>query len=149
MITATKIVGTASEPAIAERLHELEHRNQLEILVIDRENAPRRRLRARTDKGTEVAIALSRDEMLGHGTVVLLDDERAIIVHMKEEGWLRLQPRDAEAALELGYSAGNHHWRVRFAAGSLLVAVQDPVEHYLARLSDLTKDGRIKIVGNE
>jgi len=148
MITVTRILGNASEPAMAERLHELEHRSQLEILVIDRENALRRRLRAKTDKGTDIAIALS-NETLAHGTVVLLEENRAVVVYLKEEGWLRLQPRDAAAALELGYSAGNHHWRVRFAQDALLVALQEPVEHYLSRLSELAQDGRIKVVGHE
>jgi urease accessory protein len=149
MITATRILGNASEPSIAERLHQLEHRDQLEILVIDRENALRHRLRGRTDKGTDIAIALGRDEKLTHGTVMLLEADRAIVVHMTEESWLRLVPRDADAALEVGYSAGNHHWRVRFVPGALLVAVQGPVDHYLARLSELTKDGRIEVAGHE
>jgi len=149
MITATRIVGHASDPAIAGRLHDLEHRGQLEILVIDRENALRHRLRGKTDKGSDIAIALDRTEALGHGAVLLLEDDRAIVVHLTEERWLRVVPRDADAALEVGYNAGNHHWRVRFVPGALLIAVQGPVDGYLARLAELTKDGRIEVASHE
>ncbi|MBN8913613.1 MAG: urease accessory protein UreE [Rhizobiales bacterium] len=149
MMTVTRIVGSASEPAIAERLHELEHRNRLEILVIDRADASRRRLRGKTDKGTDIAVALGRDDKLSDGTVILLEADRAVVVRMNEERWLQLVARDADAALQAGYCAGNHHWRVRFVPGALLVALQGPAEHYLSRLEELTRDGRIRVAIDE
>ena len=149
MITVTRILGSASEAAMADRLHELEHKNQVEILAIGRDDALRRRLRGKTDKGTEIAIALDRHENLSHGAVMLLESDRAVVVHLAVEQWLRLVPRDTDAALETGYSAGNHHWRVRFVPGALLVALQGPVEHYLARLEGLTKDGRIEVSSHD
>jgi urease accessory protein len=54
-----------------------------------------------------------------------------------------LQPRDAAAALELGYFAGNMHWKVGFAGSALRVAVQGPLESYLDRLAHLMQDGRV------
>ena len=50
------------------------------------------------------------------------------------ERWLRLSPRSIADAVELGYHAGNLHWRVRFAGEALLVALEAPVDDYLARL---------------
>ena len=60
MITITGIVGTASDPRFAERLHHLEHEDRVETLVVGEEDSSRRRLRGTTDKGTDVAIALER-----------------------------------------------------------------------------------------
>jgi urease accessory protein len=54
-----------------------------------------------------------------------------------------LQPRAIADAIELGYHAGNLHWRVRFAGEALLVALEAPMDDYLARLSDLVRDRRI------
>lgn len=149
MITVTKILGSASEPAIADRLHDLEHRDRVEILVVDRGDTLRRRLRGKTDKGTEIAIALDSNERLADGAVLLLDDTRAIAVRMAEQRWLKIKPHGADAALEAGYCAGNHHWRVRFEPGALLIAMEGPAEHYIARLNHLLKGNRIEVASDE
>jgi urease accessory protein len=61
---------------------------------------------------------------------------------MQELQWLTLQARDAAAALELGYFAGNMHWKVEFDGERLRIALQGPVETYLERLAHLLEDGR-------
>jgi urease accessory protein len=143
MITITGILGTASDPSLADRLHHLEHDDRVEILVVGDEDTSRRRLRGKTDKGTDVAIALERSGELVDGAVLLLEETRAIVLRKAEQRWLRLTPRDTDAALEAGYCAGNHHWKVRFEPGALLIATQGPAEHYVDRLEHLVKAGRI------
>jgi urease accessory protein len=143
MLTVTKIVGPATEPSLADKLHRLEHDHCVETLLVERDDTLRRRLRAKTDKGTDIAIALEQGDRLADGAVLFLDEGRAIVLRVTQERWLRLQPRDADAALELGYCAGNNHWRVRYEPGALLIAMQGPAEHYLARLDHLLKDKRI------
>jgi urease accessory protein len=143
MITITGILGTASDPSLADRLHHLEHDDRVEILVVGDEDTSRRRLRGKTDKGTAVAIALERSDELVDGAVLLLEETRAIVLRKAEQRWLRLTPRDADAALEAGYCAGNHHWKVRFEPGALLIATQGPAEHYVDRLEHLVEAGRI------
>ena len=143
MMTITAIVGTAGDPALAERLHRLEHDDRVEILVVGEEDAARRRLRGTTDKGTEIAIALAPGERLVDGAVLLLDATRAIVLRTAEPRWLRITPRDADAALEAGYCAGNHHWKVKFEPGALLIATQGPAQHYVDRLEPLVRSGRI------
>jgi len=143
MMTVTAIVGTASDPSLAERLHHLEHEGRVETLVIGEEDAARRRLRGTTDKGTDIAIALTSSHRLTDGAVLFIDASRAIVLRTAEPRWLRLIPRDADAALEAGYCAGNHHWKVRFEPGALLIATQGPAEHYVDRLEPLVRSGRI------
>jgi urease accessory protein len=143
MMTITAIVGTASDPSLAERLHHLEHEGRIEILIIGEEDAARRRLRGPTDRGTDIAIALASGDRLTDGSVLFIDASRAIVLRTAEPRWLRLVPRDADAALEAGYCAGNHHWKVRFEPGALLIATQGPAEHYIDRLEPLVRSGRI------
>ena len=143
MITITGIVGTTSDPRLAGRLHDLEHDDRVETLVVGEEDSSRRRLRGKTDKGTDVAIALEHSGQLVDGAVLLLENSRAIVLRKAQQRWLRLVPRDADAALEAGYAAGNHHWKVRFEPGALLVATQGPAEHYVDRLEHLVASGRI------
>jgi urease accessory protein len=143
MPTYTKVLAHLSQPDVADRVHALSHDGAVEFLVLSREDTLRRRLRGTTDKGTEVTIALNRDEQLSDGAVLSLDADKALIVRMSEERWLRLEPRDTDAAIEAGYFAGNLHWRVRFAPGALLIALEGPVEHYLQRIAPLTTSGKV------
>jgi urease accessory protein len=122
-----RIVGEAADPAIAERLHALAHENALETIVLGREDAARHRLRVTTDHGQDCAIALPRAQRLRNGAVLLL----------------RLVPRDLGAALELGYFAGNMHWRIRIEGSQLAVALEGPEQDYLDRLAPLIADRRI------
>jgi urease accessory protein len=143
MLRLGQIVGSATDPSISERLHDLEHRGCLERVLLAPEDQRRHRLHARTDAGTDCAISLPRSARLFNGAVLLLDPDRAVVVQLQEEEWLTLRPRDAAAALELGYFAGNMHWSVRFAGESLSVLLQGPRRDYLERLCALLIDGRV------
>lgn len=144
MLHLTSILGYASAPDLAERLHTLDHAGKVEIILLARAEAKRHRLRVQTDRGTDVAIALARDEDLSDGAVLYLDEDKAIVLRMKEEEWLTLVPCDASAALELGYTAGNLHWRVKFTAAGLAVAQEGPEQTYLDRLRPLLANGRVR-----
>jgi urease accessory protein len=143
MLKLEAILGLATEADIAETLHHLEHHGQVEYLMLSEADTQRHRLRALTDRGTECAIALPRHQHLANGSVLMLEPDRAVVVRMQELQWLTLQPRDAEAALELGYFAGNMHWKVEFDGARLRIALQGPVETYLERLAHFMQDGRV------
>ncbi|HWL69402.1 MAG TPA: urease accessory protein UreE [Geminicoccus sp.] len=140
-----RIIGDRAEPGLAHRLHHLAHDGRLETVTIPAADLPRRRFRAVTDQGTECALALPRDTALFDGAVLLLEDDRAIVVKVGLQEWLKLRPAEG-FALELGYLAGNLHWRVRFADGHLLVAVDVPRERYLARIEEHLAAGRVTLV---
>lgn len=143
----TNLVGVASDEKLGERLHALSHAGQVEYVVLSRADMGRHRLRVTGDKGTECAIALPRSEKLINGTVLLLEPGRAIVVRMREEEWLDIVAADNDAALELGYLAGNMHWRVRFDGPVLKIALEGPETNYLTRLAPLFDSGRIKRAG--
>lgn len=143
MPTFTRVLGTISQQDMAERIHALSHAGAVEFLTLNREDTQRRRLRGITDRGTEVMVALGGGDKLTDGAILSLDPDKAVVVRMSEERWLRLVPRDVDAAVETGYFAGNLHWRVRFESGALLVAMEGPPEHYLERLRPLTESGKV------
>ena len=146
MLRLTQILGNATDPALAERLHALEHGGHVETITLDAADTARKRLRVATDKGTDCAVALARSDRLANGAVLLLEEERAVVVRMRETAWLALSPRDLAAALDLGYFCGNLHWRVRFEGAVLKVALEGPRESYMARLAQHLADGRARIV---
>ncbi|MEM6677764.1 MAG: urease accessory protein UreE [Pseudomonadota bacterium] len=142
----TAILGPADGPEFATALHRLEHREAVDWVVLPRADLPRRRLRAVSERGQSVAIALPRDEKLYDGAVLRLDDEAALVVKVEAEDWLRVRPAGAEAALRIGYHAGNLHWRVRFDGTDLMVALEGPEDRYRARLADMVAEGVCTIV---
>ena len=140
------ILGDRNDPNLAKKIHDLGHHGgHVESLVISAEDLPRRRFHTETDHGTPCFIALPRDVTLTDGAVLHLTDHRAVVLKVGAQNWLRLQPL-GDSALELGHLAGNLHWRVRFEAGCLLVAVDQPRETYLARLHELEHAGKVEIL---
>lgn len=144
MLHIDSVVGDRAEPGLHRRLHHLEHHGAVETVTIASADMARRRLRLTTPKGEELAIALPREQKLFDGAVLLIDDDRAIVVRAEVERWLRLQPTSIADAVELGYHAGNLHWRVRFEGECLLVALEGPAEAYFARLDALFAGRSIK-----
>ena len=145
MILITEILGSASDPEFTDLLHAISHKGILEHLEITQRDAQRRRFRGKTDRGTDCAITLSRDTQLNNGDVLLLEAERAIVVRVDVERWLRIMPRDATVALRLGYHAGNLHWRVKFEESNLLILLEGSPENYMARLQDFIAADEIEI----
>lgn len=146
MLRLHGILGTRTDPLLAQRLHRHEHAGTLECLFVAEADLSRRRLRQPTDRGTDCAISLSREESLFDGAVLCLDEQRAVVVRAGEPHELWLMPRDMDAAVKLGWHAGNLHWRVRFDSGLLVVVMDGPRDDYLARLAPLLGDGSVKVV---
>lgn len=143
MLRIEQVLGSRLDPAFAEQLHELEHQGAVDLLTVPVADVSRHRFRATTEGGTDVAIALPRDQRLFDGAVLVLEPDRAVVVRVAQERWLRLQPGAIADAIELGYHAGNLHWRVRFAGEALMVAMEAPMDEYLARLDALIRDRRV------
>jgi urease accessory protein len=145
VLRLTGVIGNAAEPVLAAQLHALEHQGRVERVTLRPEDTARRRLRVVTDRGSECAIILSRSDRLSHGAVLLLEPERAVVVRVDAAAWLRLEPRDRAAAIELGYLAGNLHWKVRFEGEALWVRLDGDPAFYRARLSPLLQSQRITL----
>lgn len=149
METYSKILGLAHLSPLAEKLHELEHAGTLDTIYIQSSDLARRRMRVRSQAGRDIAIALPRETSLSEGAVLQLNESRALVVRVEATRWLRVRPTDANAALRLGYHAGNLHWRVKFDEGELLIGVEQTPDIYLDRLSDFVADGTAQILGEE
>ena len=114
MLRVSHVVGSRLDPVFHDRIHALEHQDAVDVVVVHQVDLARRRFLATSRRGVELAIALPREERLFDGAILLLEDSRAIVVRSEAERWLRLEPRSIADAIELGYQAGNLHWRVRF-----------------------------------
>ncbi|MDH3689644.1 MAG: urease accessory protein UreE [Gammaproteobacteria bacterium] len=149
LVRITGIVGNATDSELAEKLHLIQHQGKIEYVTLSSSDVARKRLRLFTDQGTECAIAIARSEQLQNGSVIYFSEDRAIVVRLKEERWLRLAASTPESALQLGFLAGHHHWRVRFDGVHLLVALEGPAESYEVRIAHLLNDGAVRIIDDQ
>lgn len=145
MIEIVHVLGSRLDPEFSERLHDLGHRDEIDTLVITVSDLSRRRLLAKTTRGVMVAIALPREEKLYDGAILYLSEKQAIVVKAPGERWLRCDPASLSDAIELGYHAGNLHWRVRFDGAALLVALEGRAEDYIARIEPMISGKRVRI----
>ncbi|WP_328288566.1 urease accessory protein UreE [Paracoccus lichenicola] len=131
------VLGHAGDRDWHDRLHAMEHLGQVEVLAIPEAEAARKRMRVRSDRGRDCAIALSRDQSLSDGAVLYCDDRLAIVARVDGAARLRLTPASVDDALRLGHWCGNLHWKVVFLPGAMQVVLEGPVQRYLDRLRDL------------
>jgi urease accessory protein len=149
MLRLHGIIGKSDEAAYAAVLHNLEHQDGIELLFVPPSDAGRKRFRLTTDRGTDCAVSLDRDEDLTDGALLYLDPTRAIIARFGEQEIWRLRPVDQAASLKLGWNAGNLHWRVRFENDELIVLLDAPLHTYRARILPLLESGEVEELSPE
>lgn len=85
------------------------------------DEAGRKRFRLTTDRGTDCAVSLDRDEQLTNGALLYIDSKTAIIV------WFGQQSV----------------WRVRFEGDRPVVLLDGPLSDYRTRLEHLLNGGEV------
>jgi urease accessory protein len=145
VITFTHIFGRISESSFSEKLHQLEHEDNVDYVSLSSEDIQRKRLKVISYKGKECGIALPREQKLFDGAILSIADDYALVVRCKDVKWLRCTAIDTATALELGYFAGNMHWSVRFEKNILEIELKGRLEDYQQRLAHLCADGRVKL----
>ena len=144
MLRIEQVLGSRLDPAFAERIHEVEHQGAVDLLTVP---APmllgiafaRRRKAAPRSRSPCRAISICSTVPCSCSC----SSPTMPLVRVAQERWLRLQARSIADAIELGYHAGNLYWRVRFAGEALLVAMEAPMDDYLARIGALIRERRV------
>lgn len=142
----TAVLGHAGDSDWHDRLHAMEHQGRVEVLSIAAADAARKRMRLRSDRGRDCAIALPRDQVLADGAVLYCDDDLAVVARIDGAARLRLQPETLGDAMRLGHWCGNLHWKVVFHPDAMEIVLEGPADHYLDRLRDLQGLARFHIV---
>ena len=145
----TQVIGTVRDQRYAVKLQEVERKGGIEYVTLNILDTQRKRLRVASDRGTDYAIALPRETSLENGSILHLDQDRAVIVKLARQQWLRLRPKHINSALQMGYNAGNHHWRVKFDGADILIALEGPRSDYIERLEALLNSGEVEIIADD
>jgi len=122
------VVGNVDrDPGLADAVAEHEDAGTLETVVLDDTERRRSRLRVTTDAGTDLGVLVDRPELVA-GDVLMLDDDRAVVVAFEEREAFVVEFPAAEAAIEtaieLGHRIGNQHWDVAVEGDTVSVPVE-------------------------
>jgi urease accessory protein len=148
METFHGIVGHHSDEAIHDRLHALDAQGRVARIAVSKASMGRRRFRAFDSNGVEYGIALARTDLLRDGSVLFIDDERAVVIEGDDGETLDVRALTTQGAIQLGWHAGHLHWRVRFGADDIMTVLLDgPRDDYEARIREWLDNGSMEIVG--
>lgn len=149
METLRGAVGSVRNGAVADAVAALDERGRLERIHVSEALAGRRRFRATSDAGRDYGVVLDANVEELDGLVLLLEEDRAVVVVQEEPATLRLRGATPAGALQLGWHAGHLHWRVRFDGAEVEVLLDAPAEDYLDRILALVDDGAVEVVGHD
>jgi urease accessory protein len=134
------ILGSANEARFAAR--------RVERLAVTYVDASKRRLRGRTDAGSDVAVDLPRGTYLEDASVLFDDGERIVVAERVHEDALviRFSPSLDQAELVrqaalAGHAFGNQHVPVEVVDGEICVPITTSREIARATAERLELDG--------
>jgi urease accessory protein len=122
VLKVTSVSGNvSSDSALAEAYARLAAMGKVETLLLSRAEAQRSRMRRTSDAGTDIAIVIEDGHHLRHGDVLLVGEDRMIIVQLEPEDVLRFRVKEGivpaaeekAVAVELGHFIGNLHRPIR------------------------------------
>ncbi|ENH96666.1 urease accessory protein [Gracilibacillus halophilus YIM-C55.5] len=99
-----------------------------EFIELDWDELNKRILRKKTDKGTDVAIALEQEQPLAVGDIVYQDEQRQIVIQTKKEKAFVAYP---ESIVEMGKTAfelGNRHTPCLITENQIIVRYDQTLE---------------------
>ena len=122
------VVGNVErDPELAAEIDTHEQAGTLETVVLDDTERKRSRLRVTTDAGTDLGVLVDQPELVA-GDVLVLDDERAVVVAFEEREAFVIEFPAAEAAVstgvELGHRIGNQHWDIAVDGARIYIPVE-------------------------
>jgi len=123
-----EILGNSrTDSELATALDSHREQGSLETVRIAAAERKRSRLRVETDAGTDLGVV--PDRPLRAGDVLVLDEERAVVVafERRKAAVIDLPEPTAgavAAAVELGHRVGNQHWDLAVDEGAVYIPVE-------------------------
>lgn len=103
----------------------------IDYLRLSWEELRKRRLRATTDQGREIEMALSEGGSLNDGDLLAVDDKTGIVIQTIPEMVLAIQPSSIKSFGLMSYELGNRHLPAWISAKEILVLTDPLLKSYL------------------
>ncbi|NOJ27519.1 MAG: hypothetical protein DA330_05865 [Nitrososphaera sp.] len=133
MITAESILGNIyRDKGMKDKYKKMS--SKCEAIRINRLESQRVRMRKTSDKGTDIALTLPNGSHMRHGDVVLLTDDKMVIVELEPEKVAvveitHLHDEDAiEVPVRIGHTIGNLHRPIKLQDDRIIFPIQTDSE---------------------
>lgn len=136
MLTVEKVIGNINNDRLLKEKYDQMSKQQLcEKVKSSRLESQRVRMRKTSDKGTDVALALSRGMQLRHGDVIALSEEKIIVVEIEPENVAMIEIKDSlhhnhivEIPVRVGHAIGNLHRPIKLEGNRIYFPIQSDTE---------------------
>lgn len=135
MITVEQVLGNIHHAKeLGGKYKAMSAKSLLEVVRINRLEAQRVRMRKKSDRGTDIAMTLPPGTKLRHGDVVLLTEERMVVVELEPEKVAvvevkHLHEDDAvRVPVRIGHTIGNLHRPIKLNGDRIVFPIQTESE---------------------
>ena len=136
MILVEKIIGNInSDPHFKEKYRDMLKSDHVEKIEMTRLECERARIRKVSDKGTDLAITITPGSRIHDGDIVLLTDEKMIIVNRASENVATIYLKGNisyeqlfEITIKLGHTIGNMHRPIKVTSIKVSFPIQSQSE---------------------
>ena len=132
MITIDSVVGNIKKDRkIGEKYVEMCTRKVCETIKINRLESQRVRMRKTSDKGTDIALTLPPGTHLRHGDVIMLNEDKIVIVEIEPENVAMVEVKDnihdddiIQVPVTIGHTIGNLHRPIKLEENRIYFPIQ-------------------------
>jgi urease accessory protein len=136
MITVDSVLGNINnDKTFKEKYDEMSARKVSETIKISRLESQRVRMRKLSDKGTDVALTLQPGTRLKHGDVIILTENKMVVVGKEPEDVVMIQIRNniheadiVEITVRIGHIIGNLHKPIKLDGNKIYFRIQADTE---------------------
>jgi urease accessory protein len=132
MISINSVVGNIhNDNDLAQKYNQMTVKQLSENIRISRSEAQRSRMRKTSNKGSDVAIMLPQSVHIKHGDVLLLNNDKIIIVEIQPEKVAVIAVKNNiasghlfEMAVKVGHTIGNLHRPIKLEDNKIILPIQ-------------------------
>ncbi len=124
-----------NDKKLKEKYDEMAARNVCETIKISRLESQRVRMRKISDKGTDVALTLPPGTRLKHGDVIIITENKMVVVGIEPESVIMIEIRDnihqddvVEVPVRIGHTIGNLHRPIKLEGNKIYFPIQADTE---------------------
>lgn len=136
MIRVDSVIGNINnDKELKEKYDEMTARKVSETIQISRLESRRVRMRKLSDKGTDVALTLPLGTRLKDGDVIILTENKMVVVGMEPEDVIMIEIRDniqeddiVGVTARVGHTIGNLHKPIKLEVNKIYFPIQADTE---------------------
>ena len=135
MITVNSVLGNISnDQRLKEKYDEMDAKKACETIVVSRLESGRVRMRKTSDKGSDIALILPTGSRLRHGDVVVMTEDKMVVVGVQPEDVIGIEVRnniradDIEIPVKVGHAIGNLHRPIKLEGNKIYFPIQADTE---------------------